>query len=47
MQPLVSQMESMWMSINRVENGREWDVCACAQACMYVLEVSGGQQEEE
>lgn len=24
MQPLVSQMESMWMSINRVEKGREW-----------------------
>lgn len=24
MQPLASQMESMWMSINRVEKGREW-----------------------
>lgn len=39
-QAVVSQMKSMWLSINRVEKGWEWDVCT------YVLEVGGGQQEE-
>lgn len=33
-QPVVSQMKSMWLSINRVEKGWEWDVCTYCTVCV-------------